>query len=64
MSSKLVLGQITFDAKTFFAVFVKDQNRGRPQDIETVEAGGIFFDMNRGGNKAFLNELCQLRIPV
>jgi len=64
LGRKLVFGQIAFNAKTLLAILVEDQNRRRPQNVETVEGCGIPFDMDGGGNETFFNELYQLGVSV
>lgn len=64
MRGKLVFRQIAFDAKTFFAVFVEDEDRWGPDDLKAVEAGRILLDMNGGGEKVFFDEVRQFLICV
>lgn len=64
VSVKFVLRQIALDAKTLFAVLVKNEDGWRPEDVKTVKACRVFFDMDGRGDETFLDELLELGIGV
>jgi len=61
---ELILWEIAFDAKTLFGVFIKDEDRGRPENIKAVEAGWVLLYMDGHRKKVFFNEGRQFLIGV
>jgi len=61
---ELVLRQVAFNAMSFRALQIKDQNRWCPADVEAVEPRGMLLYMSLNRQKFFMNEGGDARIRV
>jgi hypothetical protein len=61
---ELILREIAFDAKTLFAIFVEEEDGGRPDNVKAVEAGWVLLYMDGRRKKVFFNEVRQFLIAV
>lgn len=61
---ELILGEITFDPKTLFAVFIEDEDGGRPDYVKAAEGGRLLLYMDGRRKKVFFNEVRQFLIGV
>ena len=55
---EILVGQISFQPDTLFAVAVEKKDRRRPYGVETVEPHRMFVDMSVDRNEILMNELC------
>ena len=64
LRAKLFCGQVTLDAKSFFAVWIENDHGWCPQSVETMEVSGVLFDVCLERHEVVVNKRSSLVIAV
>lgn len=64
LSQKVILRQKTFEAMTFFAFRLEQEQGWRPQNVKTAKSTLLFFDVDFYRNKIFRDELFDTFIRI
>ena len=64
MCAERIFRQITFDAVAFVTFRIQDQNRRRPDSVESFEVRGMFFDVGFERDEVFVDEVGSIFVRI